>query len=142
MKYVITKEGLIINSHGRILSSYINGGYCIVKLNGKHFRVHRLVAEAYLPNPENKPQVNHKDGNKLNNNVENLEWCTQIENSDHARKNNLTNIGWGYINSQQREEILNKYNTGEYTQRQLAKEYGVGKTTIGKIIHNTIKRFH
>jgi len=64
-------------------------GYAKVKIGHTLVSVHRLVAEAFINNPENKPQVNHKDGNKQNNCVENLEWATNSENQLHANANGL-----------------------------------------------------
>lgn len=81
--YEITKEGQIINkTNGHVLKPQPNGkGYLRVKIEGKLRFVHRLVAEKYIPNPNNYEQVNHKDGNKTNNSIDNLEW---VSNSMHA----------------------------------------------------------
>jgi hypothetical protein len=73
-----------------------NSGYKVVnlKVDGeqKNHLVHRLVAEAFIPNPDNKKFVNHIDGNKLNNEVSNLEWCTRSENMKHATEIGLADI--------------------------------------------------
>lgn len=61
----------------------------------KNYKVHRLVAETFILNQKNKPEVNHKDGNKSNNNISNLEWCTSSENQIHAFKTGLQKIKKG-----------------------------------------------
>lgn len=74
-------------------------GYLAVGLyaNGKGStkRIHRLVAEAFIPNPDNKPEINHKDGNRYNNSSSNLEWVTKRENCRHAWDNNLIGPSYG-----------------------------------------------
>ena len=102
------KTNYLVNTKGDVISLCYRGipnnrhimiggkdkdGYCLVTLthkNNKYTRKkHRLVATAFIPNPLNKPEVNHKNGDKTDNNVSNLEWSTSCENSHHASKNGL-----------------------------------------------------
>lgn len=76
----------------------------------KRYSIHRLVAEAFIPNPLNKPYVNHIDSNGLNNNMENLEWCTQLENIHHGMK-------YGNIDSKQMMKKANKFSANAHRQR-------------------------
>ena len=88
-----------ISNFGRVFSKKSNkvmknrvvskNGYQQITLDNSQLLVHRLVAQAFIPNPDNKPQINHIDGNKENNAVDNLEWCTNKENCEHAIKTKL-----------------------------------------------------
>lgn len=80
-----TKKGIVLNP-----SKFKNGYLCVSLYKNrkkKTFHVHRLVAEAFIPNPDNLPCVNHKDENKANNSVENLEWCTNKYNNSYGTRN-------------------------------------------------------
>lgn len=116
--YEVSNLGNVRNKKtGRILKSYDKGGYAVIGLSkSKTFQVHRLVCQAFIPNPENKPQVNHIDKNGLNNNVKNLEWNTVLENNIH-RSNGVTQTTNQYIPIYRVDEITNekleKYNSIE-----------------------------
>ena len=78
-------EGFFIKK-GRILKPRTSTNYNRVQLSGKDYYIHRLVAEAFIPNPNNLPQVNHKDENTRNNNADNLEWCTSKYNNNYGTR--------------------------------------------------------
>ena len=142
-----------------------NLGYktvCLCKNNQlKNKRIHRLVAETFLPNSKNLPCVNHIDGNKQNNYVSNLEWCTHSYNTKHALKSNLINTEKHKKAAQNNIKIAQKYaykHSGEnngraklskediitiresYSQKlmnqnELSIKYNVSQSTIGSIIN-------
>lgn len=137
--YEITKDGKIISlkhNKKREIKGYIDKyGYrrVLLYVDGKRtkFFAHRLVALTYIPNPDNLPQVNHKDGNKLNNNVENLEWCSAKENIAHAIKTGLR-AKKGKLNEYQVEEIRKLFK--DKSMKELAEMYNVSLSCI-KHIH-------
>lgn len=103
--------------------------------------IHRMVATAFVPNPYDKPQVNHIDGDKTNNRADNLEWVTQSENMKHAVLHGLAADQRGENNSNSKltnadvVDILFRYHEVGETQVSLAKEYGVHSTTIGAVVN-------
>ena len=114
-------------------------GYLYVNLckkgKVKSRRVHRLVAHAFIPNPENKPCVNHKNGVKYDNRVENLEWMTNKENSIHASKNDLMPKGYRNGNSKLTDAKVRKIKHGHkgLLQREVAVIYEVSQELISRI---------
>ena len=134
--YEVTPEGKIfIKRWNREVKLQPNSkGYLRVVIGGKKYFVHRLVAQKYVPNPENKPQVNHKDGNKLNNRADNLVWATNSENRQHAVENKLHIMGekcpWSKLCV---ENVRYIREHKEVSQTKLAKMFGVSRVTIRDI---------
>ena len=150
---VVKRNGYEYIRKGKELKlSTTNLGYKTVglTLNGKTITkyVHRLVAESFLSNPHNKPQINHLNGNKTDNSVSNLEWCTHSENMRHACNNGLTTNTFykhekgeknpnSKLTKKQVEEIRNRYIPRKYSVAKLAREYGVSSSCIYHIINET-----
>ncbi len=131
---------------GGVLSPYLDKrtGYLLValcdKTTKKREAVHRLVARAHVPNPDNKPWVNHKKGIKTDNRASQLEWATPAENSQHAWSTGLITHAKGeaWYNSKLKErevfEIREKYSPNNYTYKMLSQEYGVNTSSIMAIV--------
>ena len=127
---------------GRILKPCICGkGYyrvCLCKDGVVHeVYIHRLVAEHYINNTNNCAVVNHIDGNKLNNKVDNLEWLTYSQNNQHAYDTSLKARGAGYYNSKLSEQDVREILiNGKYTTYQnIANKYNVSKATVRDVLN-------
>lgn len=115
-----------------------------IRKDGKahNLKIHRIVAKHFIPNPENKPTVNHIDGNKQNNSVSNLEWATREENMQHAYKLGLKKMHKGCehasskLTAEQVAEIKQTYKRYKkgFGSVALAKKYGVESSTILRIV--------
>lgn len=111
--YAVTRDGRVINirtkKEKRQTSNKAGRGYLYVDLYSNGLRrkiyIHRLVAEAYLENPDGKPYVNHIDGNTRNNDVSNLEWCTPKENVTHAANTLGTMRQYAEANSKRKKPV-------------------------------------
>jgi hypothetical protein len=112
--YLVSSEGAVTNTRtGRVLkaeTTFYGYARITVSFEGKikRFSVHRLVAEHFVPNPDNKPVVNHLDGVKLNNSASNLEWCTHSENHQHAYLHGLSRKGSERSSALLDEEAVHK----------------------------------
>mgnify|MGYP003510690811 CR=1 FL=1 len=147
-------DRLLYNQHhkcdrrlkGKFISKAISkkGYYKLVLANKtkKYVEVHRLVALAFIPNPENKPCVNHINGIKTDNRIENLEWVTYSENSIHAYKNGLQLCKKGesstYVKLKEWQVLEIRQNTNKLTKRQLSELYNISKSVIGNIRNRNI----
>jgi hypothetical protein len=143
-KYFISNDGKVLNSKtGRFLKNQNNGnGYEKITLTIDGIQcqklIHRLVADLYIPRVKNKNQVNHINGIKNDNRVENLEWCNNKENQIHAHINGLKQNGNGLWNGKFSKEDIEKIKTlknNGVLQYKIAEIMNTTKGTISSILN-------
>lgn len=135
-KYYVSNLGRV-KLNNDVLNGSENDGYRTVKINDKEMRVHIIVAELFIENPNKHPQVNHKDGNRSNNAVNNLEWITASENTIHAINTGLRKNIKKIVNYDSNGTILKVYNSA----REAARELHIDYIAILKYCNGSTPRF-
>lgn len=142
--YFVTASGDVFNKRGHLLKG-ANGsnGYLFIRAGSDKDRrrpthlIHRLIAETFLPNPEGFPVVNHIDGNKRNNSVSNLEWCSYSRNNQHAVDTGLRKPIPKKLNERIVRDIKENCIKGDREKgcRAFARKYGIDKSTVIRIVN-------
>lgn len=137
-RIVKRSNGTVQHFKGRLMAVGPNTeGYLVLRLSNSSMgrrqmaRAHRLVADAFLANPDNLNEINHIDGNKTNNCASNLEWCTTKQNALHSIKNGLNKIA--KLTADDAEAARHSYNAGRSC-RSLAREYGIDKNNMRALL--------
>ena len=142
--YEVSNRGRVRNAQNeRILrgtldsTGYLHTNLALRPMKPRAFQTHRLVAMAFVPNPDNKPCVNHKDGNKTNNLPENLEWCTQAENIQHAvwlglARPEIRDMRTKRLPDDTVREIRKLFEVGK-SNKSIARKFGISPKTTRRI---------
>ena len=146
--YLISNTGVVKNAKTNHISKTVKltGGYVYVYLNRSgekrgYKRLHRIVAETFVPNPQKKPCVNHIDGNKENNSSDNLEWCTHKENTRHL----INSLGFKIAESSKKKVLCVETGKIYNSVVEAAKDVGVSRPAISHILigkYETSAGFH
>lgn len=139
---VFNKLGFDYTRKGRLNKQTISNGYYVSRLRSEGIslsvKTHRIIAMAFIPNPENKPYVNHIDGNKLNNSISNLEWCTASENIRHAFRLGLQNSNH-IIRGVVQLDLLGNEIKSFLSQTEAGLELGLNHSGIGMCCRGELK---
>lgn len=146
--YLINSNGDVRNAKtNKFMKKSISGtGYLTCFVDGRNELLHRLLAETFIPNLDNLPCINHKDGNKLNNDLSNLEWCSYSENNKHAYRTGLKKYALGKgeksanhkLNQEQVDYIRKHYKRydKEFGAKALSIKFGVASSCITNVVYN------
>lgn len=146
-KYIITSSGKVYNNFtGKEMKQKNTLGYKAVALRvfdgeksiQKLFKIHRLVAEYFIPNPKHLPMVNHINGNKEDNRIENLKWCTNQENTVHAYRTQLHSTAINLTNGQMVIDLIEQF---DYNYSDVANLLGLKRQTVAAFYQRGFKTF-